>query len=66
MGQWDLETDHYGNLYTRIGTAPILWSCHLDSVHRKEGWQNVRIDKEGMIRQRGTKSRCLGADDGCI
>ena len=64
MGQWDLEKDNYGNLYTRIGTAPILWSCHLDTVHRKEGWQNVRIDSNGIIRQAGMKSRCLGADDG--
>ena len=64
MGQWDLEKDNYGNLYKRIGTAPVLWSCHLDTVHRKEGWQRVRIDEAGIIRQRGRKSRCLGADDG--
>jgi hypothetical protein len=64
MGQWDLERDGYGNLYKRIGTAPVLWSCHLDTVHRKEGWQRVRIDENGIIRQRGMKSRCLGADDG--
>ena len=63
MGQWDLQKDNYGNLFTRIGTAPIMWSCHLDTVHRKEGWQNVRMDK-GIIRQKGLKSRCLGADDG--
>ena len=64
MGQWTFSVDAYGNLYTRVGTAPILWSCHLDTVHRKEGWQNVRIDNHGHIRQKGTKSRCLGADDG--
>ena len=64
MGQWDLERDAYGNLYKRIGTAPIMWSCHLDTMHRKEGWQNVRIDELGIIRQKGNKSKCLGADDG--
>jgi hypothetical protein len=64
MSHWQLSVDPYGNMYTRIGTAPVMWSCHLDTVHRKEGWQNVKISGTGIITQKGKKSRCLGADDG--
>ena len=31
----DTETDDFGNRFIRIGTAPLLYSCHLDTVHRE-------------------------------
>lgn len=56
--------DGAGNLIKRIGSAPVLWSCHTDTVHRSDGRQNVRVD-DGRIRlARGDSSSCLGADDG--
>jgi hypothetical protein len=52
--------DQYGNLYKRIGTAPVLWSSHTDSVHRQAGRQVVEMDAQGFIS--APLSSCLGAD----
>ena len=58
-----VETDEAGNVIKRIGTAPVLWSCHTDTVHRMEGIQKVAIDKGQVVLAEDEKeSNCLGAD----
>lgn len=57
------EPDKFGNYILRIGTAPILWSSHTDTVHRFEGKQTVAIDDAGyIVLAKGEKANCLGAD----
>lgn len=53
--------DAYGNLYKRIGDAPILWSSHTDTVHTQGGRQRLRVSN-GVITQSDRNSNCLGAD----
>lgn len=60
--------DEFGNRHLRIGTAPIAFSCHVDTMHHKGGYQKLDIfpDDKGSHNigvQRGT-GNCLGADDG--
>jgi hypothetical protein len=58
-----VERDGIGNVYKRIGDAPVLWSCHTDTVHRVGGKQHIRFDSDGAIRLSAkSRSRCLGAD----
>jgi hypothetical protein len=60
---YGVEADGFGNLWLRIGTAPVLWSSHVDTCHRKEGQQDIAIDETGIIGLAGaSKSNCLGAD----
>lgn len=55
--------DAAGNLILRIGAAPVLWSCHTDTVHGRGGMQMVEY-ADGMAHlPRGSRSTCLGADD---
>ena len=54
--------DAFGNYISRIGTAPVLWSCHTDTVHRVEGMQSVSVEKGIATLAAGSKSNCLGAD----
>ncbi|UJX45740.1 hypothetical protein [Xanthobacter sp. YC-JY1] len=54
------EIDGYGNRIKRIGDAPILWSCHTDTVHREGGMQRLIIS--GDTVRAGGASNCLGAD----
>jgi hypothetical protein len=57
-----VDTDAVGNLYKRIGDAPVLWSSHTDTVHKHGGAQHVEVQK-GMARlSKNSKSNCLGAD----
>lgn len=56
----DVMQDEAGNLIKRIGDAPVLWSCHTDTVHRAGGRQLI-VEKNGIIT--APKSSCLGADD---
>jgi hypothetical protein len=58
--------DEYGNYHLTIGEQPkILWSCHTDTVTRKEGRQNVRWIGKGILGlNNGQHGQCLGADDG--
>lgn len=59
--------DEYGNYHLTIGgeDARILWSCHTDTVTRKEGRQNVRWIGKGILGlHNGQPGQCLGADDG--
>ena len=64
----DMYVDDFGNLSKRIGRAPVLWSCHTDTVHRKGGHQQIKISvgKGGAniaSLHDNTDSNCLGADD---
>ncbi len=56
--------DRFGNRYKRIGTAPIMYSSHTDSVHREKGLQDIAISKNTFKLARHSKSNCLGADNG--
>ncbi len=58
-----VELDAMGNLSKRIGRAPVLWSCHTDTVHRDGGLQEIAI-KGGLLKLKNPNgSNCLGADD---
>jgi hypothetical protein len=66
------QPDDFGNWILRIGTAPVMWSCHTDTVHWTEGRQNVTYDRDNVIRLHGASKEasknakapnCLGADD---
>jgi hypothetical protein len=55
--------DPSGNFHVWVGVSAVVWSCHTDTVHRTEGYQRVRVDRERITLDRGSKSSCLGADD---
>ncbi len=55
--------DGFDNLILRIGDAPILWSCHTDTVHRQDGIQGVAMNDSRYVVDASSKdSNCLGAD----
>lgn len=56
----EVEVDAFGNLWKRIGTAPVLWSSHTDTVHSHGGKQALDIGEDGWIT--APQSNCLGAD----
>lgn len=59
--------DEYGNYHLTLGgeDARILWSCHTDTVTRKEGRQNVKWLGKGLLGLHNPQiGQCLGADDG--
>lgn len=57
-------TDGIGNVFKRVGHAPrIMFSCHVDTVHRRQGRQTVRINNHGRAYTMDKQSSCLGADD---
>jgi hypothetical protein len=56
-----VQEDELGNLYKRIGDAPVLWSSHTDTVHTQGGSQLLRVSN-GLITQADKQSNCLGAD----
>lgn len=62
------RADGFGNRILRIGTAPVMWSSHVDTVHRAGGTQLLRV-QDGTVslhrgsKSSGSKSNCLGADD---
>ena len=57
-----LNRDDFGNWFIRVGDAPVLWSCHIDTVHSLESEndvvQKLLIDKYGILS--AEKSSCLG------
>lgn len=61
-----LYADGYDNLYTIIGAGnpTVMWSCHLDTVHRKGGLQSISESGAGFLSAPEASSNCLGADDG--
>lgn len=62
-----IMSDNYANYYLRIGTAPVMWSCHTDTVHSEsvtKGTVRQKLcitDKDLLFTQNGS---CLGADNG--
>lgn len=56
-----LEQDSFGNLYKRIGDAPIMWSSHTDTVHKQGGTQLLAVS-DGIVSVPDKQSNCLGAD----
>lgn len=61
-----VQRDAYGNYYLRIGTAPILWSCHTDTVHKLDPhtqYQKLLVSGENHYIM-AENSDCLGADNG--
>lgn len=60
----NMQQDDFGNRFLRIGEAPILWSCHTDTVTRGEGKQALKWDGDILKLDQGKPGQCLGADDG--
>lgn len=56
-----VQRDEYGNHWLQIGKAPILWSCHTDTVHGTEGKQRI-LYGDGIASV--DNGECLGADCG--
>ena len=57
--------DAIGNLHVRIGDAPIMWSCHTDTVHSQGGIAPIKLGDDGLIKVHPkSQANCLGADDG--
>lgn len=55
--------DDFDNWHVVIGDAPVIWSCHTDTVHRAEGRQHVKVQDGRLRLVRKSQSSCLGADD---
>jgi hypothetical protein len=56
-------SDAFGNHYCWIEEAPIIWSCHTDTVHAVPGRQNI-IREANLVSLKYKKAgKCLGADD---
>jgi len=58
-----VEDEHH-NMILTVGDKPrILFSSHMDTVHRKDGRQNLLL-KDGILTLHpDEKSSCLGGDD---
>lgn len=56
-----MQEDEIGNLYKRVGDAPVLWSSHTDTVHSAGGKQALRF-ANGIVALDDKASDCLGAD----
>lgn len=69
--------DSMGNLLLIVGSDPIIFSSHTDTMSKKAGYQEVKFDGKEMSLVRQYKKRtknakyeyaisgeCLGADDG--
>src|ERR1035437_4917737 len=55
--------DPFGNWHVVVGTSPILWSCHTDTVHDTSGRQTVHVAADGIVglsRRSRPRSSCLG------
>ena len=66
-----MSQDMCGNRFLLInnpdGSKPdVIWSCHTDTVHSKDGRQNLRWMDAGNVigLNEGKPGQCLGADDG--
>lgn len=55
-------TDAKGNIIIEIGSAPVLWSCHTDTVHNDDGRQTIYLDRD-QKNHVFSDADCLGADD---
>ena len=58
------KPDSFGNYILRLGTAPIMWSCHTDTVHAISGFEMPDLDKvTGLLTVTNKPDvNCLGAD----
>lgn len=54
--------DSIGNRIVRIGTAPVLWSSHTDTVHKADGKQKVAYGGGFLVLSDSETANCLGAD----
>ena len=61
-----MRADEFGNRILTVGKHPtVMFSCHTDTVHHKEGKQDILIDETRQeVFLANDKSNCLGADDG--
>lgn len=58
----NMKEDHHGNVYLSLGNSDTLFSCHTDTVHRKEGIQGYVDDTVfGVIYK--DDGEILGADN---
>lgn len=57
-----VEQDSFGNLYKWVGDTPILWSAHVDTVHRTAGRQELAHNGNLICLPKGSTSNCLGGD----
>lgn len=58
-----MQIDEAGNRFVRIGTAPVLWSSHTDTVHKKSARIKLAYGDGILSLASGEKASCLGADD---
>jgi len=63
-----VQADSYGNRIVRVGNAktrpPVLWSSHTDTVHSKDGTQQIIRDGNIVrLHKSESVSSCLGGDD---
>jgi len=63
-----VQADAYGNRIVRVGNAktrpPVLWSSHTDTVHSKDGVQQIIRDGDLVrLHKKESVSSCLGGDD---
>ena len=56
--------DKFGNGVLQIGSSPVLWSCHTDTVHHKPGKQIIKLTEGIASLAAPALGMCLGADDG--
>lgn len=57
-----MTIDLLGNRILRIGTSPVLWSSHTDTVHQKAGRTNLTYGDGMLYLAEKEKASCLGAD----
>lgn len=59
----NIKKDSFGNYFIRIGTDPVIFTAHTDTVHDKPGYQGVKMIGDNlMLRDTSDKGSCLGAD----
>lgn len=58
--------DAFGNVWVTVGESPnLMWSSHTDTVHSKDGFQDLIVDGPFITADTGRKrekTNCLGAD----
>lgn len=60
------QVDDCGNHIVRVGkNSPVVWSCHVDTVHNYGGLAPIKLHDDGLIKVHPrSRANCLGADDG--
>jgi hypothetical protein len=57
---YGIRKDGYGNRILKIGNSDVAFSCHTDTVHHTDGFQEVHIDDNGIAR---TQRRISGTTE---